>query len=84
MRTRSAEMEKTGQARYLLEFKQETVRLVTAGQRAAAVTKTLDAAIQTFFNQVKAERQGKQKGVDTKVTSAGQKGPAGCAPSWCA
>ena len=41
----------------MLEFKQENVSLITAGQSAAAVAKTLDAAIQTFFNQVTRVRQ---------------------------
>ena len=65
-------MEKTVRARYTLEFKQEAVRLVTKGQSVAAVAKTLGVVSQTLFNWVKAERQGKLRGVDTKVVSAEQ------------
>lgn len=38
----------------------------------AAVAKTLGVVSQTLFNWVKAERQGKLRGVDTKVVSAEQ------------
>jgi transposase len=41
-------------ARYTLEFKQEAVRLVEAGQRIAAVAWTLGVVDQTLFNWVKA------------------------------
>ena len=62
----------TVRARYTLEFKQEAVRLVTGSQSVAAVAKTLGVVSQTLFNWVKAERQCKLRGVDTKVVSAEQ------------
>jgi len=59
-------------ARYTLEFKQEAVRLVAGGQSIAAVARTLGVVDQTLFNWVKAERQGKLKGADSKPVSAEQ------------
>ncbi|BAI76846.1 transposase (plasmid) [Azospirillum sp. B510] len=43
-------MAKTTRARYTIEFKEEAVRLVTGGQRVAAVAKTLGLAEQTLHN----------------------------------
>ena len=61
-------MKKTTRARYTLEFKQEAVRLVEAGQSIAAVARTLGVVDQTLFNWVKAQRQGQLKDVaDSKV-----------------
>ena len=59
-------------ARYTLEFKQEAVRLVAGGQSIAAVARTLGVVDQTLFNWVKADRQGKLKGADSKPVSAEQ------------
>ena len=61
-------MTKTSRARYTLDFKQEAVRLVDNGQSIAAVARTLDGVDQTLFNWVKAQRQGKLKGADSKPT----------------
>ena len=55
-------------ARYTLEFKQESVRLVEGGQSIAAAARTLGLVDQTLFNWVKAHRQGKLKGADSKPT----------------
>lgn len=65
-------MTKTTRARYTLEFKQEAVRLVEAGQSIAAAARTLGVVEQTLFNWVKAHRQGKLKGADSKPVSAEQ------------
>ena len=56
----------------MLQFKQEAVRLVVNGQSIAAVTRTLGLVNQALFNWVKARRQGKLKGVDSKLVSAGR------------
>ena len=63
---------KTTRARYTLEFKQEAVRLVEAGQSIAVAARTLGVVDQTLFNGVKASRQGKLTGVDSKPVSAEQ------------
>ena len=65
-------MTKTVRARYTLEFKQEAVRLVTGGQSIAAAARSLGVVEQTLFNWVKADRQGRLKGADSKVVSAEQ------------
>ena len=65
-------MTKTTRARYTLEFKQEAVRLVEGGQSQAAVAKTLGLVEQTLFNWVKASRQGRLTGADSKPVSAEQ------------
>ena len=62
----------TPRARYTLEFKQEAVRLVEGGQSIAAAARTLGVVDQTLFNWVKAHRQGKLTGADSKVVSAEQ------------
>ena len=54
-------------ARYTLEFKQEAVRLVEAGQSIAAAARTLGMVDQTLFKWVKAHRQGKLQGADSNV-----------------
>lgn len=59
-------------ARYTLEFKREAVRLVEGGQSIAAVAQSLGVVSQTLFNWVKAQRQGKLTGVDSKPVSAEQ------------
>jgi transposase len=65
-------MTKTTRGRYTLEFKQEAVRLVRSGQSIAAVSRTLGVVEQTLYNWVKADRQGKRKGVDSRPVSAEQ------------
>ena len=65
-------MTKTTRSRYTLEYKQEAVRLVDGGQSIAAVARTLGVVDQTLFNWVKAQRQGRLQGVDSKVVSAEQ------------
>ena len=62
-------MTKTSRARYTLEFKQEAVRLVDNGQSIAAAARTLGVVDQTLFNWVKAHKQGKLKGADSKPVS---------------
>ena len=62
----------TTRARYTLEFKQETVRLVEDGKSVAAAARTLGVVDQTLFNWVKAHRAGKLTGADSKVVSAEQ------------
>lgn len=63
---------KATRARYTLEFKQEAVRLVEGGQSIAAAAQTLGVVQQTLFNWVKAQRQGKLIGADSKPVSAEQ------------
>ena len=65
-------MTKTSRARYTLEFKQEAVRLVRAGQSVAAAARTLGVVEQTLYNWVKAQRSGKLTGADSKPVSAEQ------------
>ena len=65
-------MTKASRARYTREFKQEAVRLVEGGQTIAEVARTLGVVDQTLFNWVKAHRQGKLKGIDSKPVSAEQ------------
>ncbi len=59
-------------ARYTMEFKQEAVRLVEGGQSIAAAARTLGVVDQTLFNWVKAKREGKLAGADSKPVSAEQ------------
>jgi transposase len=74
MQARRTEMTKTVRARYTLEFRQEAVRLVEGGQSIAAAARSLGVVEQTLFNWVKAKRQGKVQGADSKskVVSAEQ------------
>ena len=60
-------MTKASRTRYTLEFKQEAVRLVGNGQSIAAVARTLGVVDQTLFNWVKAHRQGKLTGSESKA-----------------
>src|SRR3981081_3935222 len=59
-------------ARYTLEFKQEAVRLVESGQSIAAASRTLGLVEQTLFNWVKAHREGKLKGGDSRAKVTGE------------
>jgi transposase len=75
MQARRAEMTKpkaAPRARYTLEFKQEAVRLVESGQSIAGAARTLGVVDQTLFNWVKASRQGRLTGADSKPVSAEQ------------
>lgn len=65
-------MTRTSRARHMLQFKQEAVRLVVNGQSLATVARTLGMVDQALFNRVRARRQGKLKGVDSKPVSAGR------------
>ena len=65
-------MTKTKRARYTLEFKQEAVRLVDGGQSIAAVSRTLGVVEQTLHNWVKADKEGRLTGADTKPVSPEQ------------
>jgi transposase len=65
-------MTKTVRSRYTLEFKQEAVRLVQSGQSMAAVSRSLGLVEQTLFNWVKASREGRLTGADSKPVSAEQ------------
>ena len=65
-------MTKTSRACYTLEFKQEALRLVEGGQTIAAAARTLGVVDQTLFNWVKAHKQSKLKGADSKPVSAEQ------------
>jgi transposase len=63
---------KTDRVKYTLEFKQEAVRLVETGLTLAAAARSLGMSDQTLFNWVKAHRQGKLTGADSKPVSAEQ------------
>jgi transposase len=63
-------MTKASRACYTLVFKYEAVRLVEGGQSIAAAARTLGVVDQTLFNWVKAHRQGKRKGANSKPVSA--------------
>lgn len=65
-------MTKTVRSRYTLEFKQEAVRLVQSGQSMAAVSRSLGIVEQTLFNWVKASREGRLNGADSRPVSAEQ------------
>jgi len=58
--------------RYTLEFKQEAVRLVKAGQTIGQVAKGLGLAEQTVGNWVKAEGAGKLREALGKPVNADQ------------
>ena len=62
----------TTRARYTLEFKQEAVRLAESGPSIAAAARTLGLVEQTLFNWIKAQRQGKLSGADSRPVSAEQ------------
>jgi transposase len=59
-------------ARYTSEFKQEAVRLVENGQSIAGAARALGVVDLTLLNWVKASRQGRLKGADSKPVSAEQ------------
>lgn len=59
-------------ARYTLEFKQEAVRLVQAGQSSGRVARGLGVSEQTVGNWVKAEAAGKLREAVGKPVNADQ------------
>ena len=65
-------MEKAKRAKYTLEFKQEAIRLVESGESLASASRTLGVVAQTLHNWVKADRQGKLHGAETRRVSAEQ------------
>ena len=65
-------MTKASRARYTLEFKQEAVRLVQAGQSIASAARAPGVVDQTLYNWLKAQRAGKLTGADSKPVSAEQ------------
>ena len=65
-------MAKSSRARYTLEYKLEAVRMVRGGQSLAAVSKILGIADQTLHNWVKAERDGRLGGADSRPVSPEQ------------
>ena len=62
-------MTKATRARYTLEFKQEAVRMVESGQSIAAAGRSLGVVEQRLYNWVKAQREGRLKGADNKVSA---------------
>ena len=65
-------MTKAKRARYTLEYKLEAVRLVKGGQSMAVTAKILGIAEQTLHNWIKADRQGRLHGADSKPVSPEQ------------
>ena len=65
-------MAKSPKARYTLEYKLEAVRMVRSGQSLAAVSKILGIAIQTLHNWVKADRESRLGGADSRPVSPEQ------------
>jgi transposase len=63
-------MEKLTRCRYMLEYMQEAVRLVSSGQRVAAAAKSLGIVEQTLANWVKADKVGQLRGVSSEQVSA--------------
>ncbi|XKH35371.1 transposase [Azospirillum doebereinerae] len=75
-------MAKTARARYTLEFKEEAVRLVTGGQRVAAVAKTLGLAEQRLHNWVKAAGSGGLTGTVVPKSALNRWKSADCGRNW--
>ncbi len=63
-------MEKLTRRRYLLEYKQEAVRLVASGQRVSAAAKALGNVEQALANWVKADKAGQLRGRSSEQFSA--------------
>ena len=62
----------TTRAKYTLEFKLESVRLVRCGQSIAATARILGLADQTLHNWIRAEQQGRLGGAGSKPVSPEQ------------
>jgi transposase InsO family protein len=69
MQARKVQMTKMARARDTFQFRQEAVPLVEGGQSIAAPAHTLGVVDQTLCNRVKAQRQGKLSGADSKAVS---------------
>jgi transposase len=65
-------MAKSPNARYTLEYKLEAVRMVRSGQSLAAVSKILGIAAQTLHNWVKADRESRLGGAESRPVSPEQ------------
>lgn len=65
-------MEKMRRARYTLEYKLESLRLISASQSIAAVVATLGLADQTLHNWIKTQREGRLGGPGSKPVSPEQ------------
>jgi transposase len=65
-------MTKATRARYMLEFKEEAVRLITGGERVATVAKNFGLSEQTLHNWVKAASKGGVKSSAAPTVSAEQ------------
>jgi transposase len=65
-------MTKIKRSSYTLEFKLEAVRLAESCESIAAAARQLGVAEQTLFNWVKAKREGRLTGADSKPVSAEQ------------
>jgi transposase len=63
---------KSTRARYTLEFKLDAVRLVKSGQSIAVTARILGIAEQTLHNWIKADKQGRLHGADSKPVSPEQ------------
>ena len=50
MQARSKRTTKTVRARYMLEFKQDAMRMATGGQSIAAAARSVGGVEQTLFN----------------------------------
>lgn len=74
-------MSKSKRARYTLEFKIESVRLVRSEQSVAAVSATLGVASQTLHNWVKAEARGLLKGTAARPVGLSRWRSADCGRS---
>jgi transposase len=72
MQARRTEMTKTKRSSYTLEFKLEAVRLAESGESIAAAARQLGVVEQTLFNWMKAKREGRLTGADSKPVSAEQ------------
>jgi len=77
-------MMKVTRARYTLAFKQEAARLVESGQSIAAATRTLGLVEQTLFNWVKAHREGRLKGADSRSKVTAEQMEIGRLRGWSA
>jgi transposase len=72
IQARRTEVTKATRAKYTLEFKLEAVRLVKGGQSMAATAKILGIAEQTLHNWVRADKDGRLTGADTRPVSPEQ------------
>jgi transposase len=71
-------MDKPSRARYTMEFKLEALRLIGAGQSVAATAAILDLPVKTVHSWLKAHREGRLGGKDTKAVTPEQMALAKC------